>query len=397
MRACLVGALALAAAWSLRVGWADYQARKETIAATAEAVRWAPGNAGYQYRLAVLTADIDPRTSVSALERAVRLNPFDAKSWIALGLDREAAGNVVEAERCLLRAAAQDRQFLPRWTLANFYFRRNDEPRFWEWAKSAAEMAYGDGLALFRLCSRVSDQADLIDRLGIRRPDLRAAYVRYLMQDGRLERLMPAVRKLIASGRGEDDALLMAACTRLLESSRTGDALEIWNALAGARRIPFDPLAPDRGVIVTNGRFVTTPAASGFDWRLAAVDGVSTAREDQSGGLRLTFSGDQPEDCELLSQIVPLEPNRQYELRFRYRTGDMARASGLAWRVLDGNGREVSASDSLFGEEEKEGRIGFRTGQAADPVARIVLGYRRQPGTTRTRGYVVLREIVSRP
>jgi len=88
----------------------------------------------------------------------------------------EADGKADRAEQCLLRAAEADRQYLPRWTLANFYFRHKDTEKFWAWAKSSAEMVYGEAASpLFRLCGQVAEDGDLIDRIGMARTEVRAS------------------------------------------------------------------------------------------------------------------------------------------------------------------------------------------------------------------------------
>ncbi len=101
--------LTAAAVWSVRVGWADYESRKENVAGTEAALRWMPQRGEYYYRLALLTVETDPRRATAALRNAVALNPADSRSWIELGLRREADGDLREAEQCLLRAAAEDR------------------------------------------------------------------------------------------------------------------------------------------------------------------------------------------------------------------------------------------------------------------------------------------------
>ena len=72
------------------------------------------------------------------LESTVELGLF------ALGLAKERAGDFEGAARDLLRAAEVDRQYLPAWTLANFYFRRGDRPAFRNWVRRSAELAPGD-------------------------------------------------------------------------------------------------------------------------------------------------------------------------------------------------------------------------------------------------------------
>src|ERR1035437_2116001 len=338
-----VAGLAAAAVWSLRVGWADYLARQETLEATEEALRWTPGRAEYHYRLGVLAAEEEPAKFLAALERAVARNPGDAGMWIDLGLRFEADGKVDGAEQCLLRAVEADRQYLPRWTLASFYFRRQDGARFWRWAKASAEMVYGDATPLFRLCGQVTEDGELIERIGIERPEVRANYVSYLMDRGRLDVILPAVRKVLEGNREADVPVLMAACDRLLDGKRGEGAMEVWNGLAERHRIPFGAVS-GTGPAVTNGTFSTAPSSHGFDWRLPVMEGVGPSSEERPAGLRLTFSGEQPESCEVLAQFVPLREGTAYELKFAYRTPGIRPGTGPRWRVVDAGGGGTLAS-----------------------------------------------------
>lgn len=394
--AALTG-LAAGAVWSLRVGWADLLARQETLEATQEALRWTPDRAEYHFRLGILTAEKDPARSIAALERAVALNPADARPWIELGLRWEEDGKVNRAEQCLLRAAEADRQYLPRWTLANFYFRRKETDKFWVWARLSAEMVYGDAASsLFRLCGQVAEDGDLIDRIGIARPEVRASYLSYLMDRGRLDILMPAARKVLEEDREPDVAVLMAACDRLLDDRRAEGAMEIWNGLAERHRIPFGTVG-GMGPILTNGRFSTAPISHGFDWRLPTPEGVSASGEESPPGLRLTFLGRQPENCVVLAQFVPVREKTAYELKFAYRTPGIGPGTGLRWRVIDASsGETLAEGESLSSEEDQQGAVSFRT-PAGCRLARIALEYRRTAGTTRIAGFVVLRGIDVRP
>jgi hypothetical protein len=343
-----------------------------------------------------LLAAEKPAMALAALKRAVALNPWDSGPSIELGLRLEAEGQAEEAERCLLRAAERDRQYLPRWTLAGFYFRRRDTVRFWGWAKSAAEMMYGDGTALFRLCGEVSEDGELIARIGLERPELRANYLSYLVAQGRTEVMMPAAREVLAGSREEDVALLMAACDRLLDGGRLEGAEEIWNSLADRHRIPFGGVGGNSPG-VTNGDFAIAPTSHGFDWRLPATEGVSASREERPAGLRLTFSGEQPESCGLAAQIVPVREETAYDLTFIYRTSGIGPETGLKWRVMDAvGGGMLAEGGSLSSEEEGRGAVRFRT-PAGCRMARIVLEYRRALGTTRVAGFVVLRGVDVRP
>src|SRR5579864_525924 len=147
VRAACVLVVVSAAVWTLRIGYADYLFRKDTLAAVQRAAAVRPNEAEFQARL----ADLDPTNDIAHLRLAVALNPGLSKSWIALGLRLELKGSIEEAEHCYLEAARWDRQFLPAWTLANFYARRQDAVQFWPWARHAAEMSYEDIRPLLRL------------------------------------------------------------------------------------------------------------------------------------------------------------------------------------------------------------------------------------------------------
>jgi hypothetical protein len=397
--AALAG-LAAAAVFSIRAGWADYCMRQETIESTRRAIALLPDQPEYHARLAFLLAGTDPPAAADALRRAVALNPLDARSWIELGLGAESEGDRATALACLLRAAQADHAFLPRWTLANYYFRRDDLPMFWFWARRAAGMVSGDALPMFRLCGQVAEDGNLIDRLQIRDPAVRAAYLSYLLDQNRVDLIAPAVQRLLRQNRQEDVPLLLTACERLLETHRVDQAVETWNRLAAARRVPFPTAGGDGGQLVANGSFAAPPESRGFDWRLPVVEGVSVSRDEEPRGLRVTFSGRQPEDCEALAQLVPVRGKMPYELSFRYRTAGIAGGAGLAWRIADaGTGAVLTPLKDPPGfasEPEAEGRLAFHT-PVECRLLRLSLRYRRSPGTTRIEGFLVLRDVALKP
>lgn len=386
--------LLAASAWSIRAGWADSQMRRETVSGTERAIALEPENAEYQARLAWLTADEGHAITKAALRRAVALNPWDARSWIDLGLQAAAEGDDTAAERYLLRAADQDHQFLPRWTLANFYFRRNEEARFWFWMKQAATMASGDPQPMFRLCGRVEENGRLIERLDIRSPDLRAGYLIYLLGQQRVDLLGSAVEAVADHNRAEDVPLLLAAAERFLDAGRAEEAARVWNRLADSRRVAFRTPAGHGEQLVANADFAHPPASRGFDWRLISIDGVSIAQEEESGGLRVTFSGHEPEECEPVEQLVPVQGQTRYELRCAYRTQGIASGSGLGWVVIDTQkgGAVLGEGRSLAAETDAQERLAFETPPECHLV-RLALRYRRAAGTTRAEGFVILRNL----
>ena len=392
----ILAALAAAGTWSIRTGWADYRFQQKTIAGTEAAIGLAPDSAQYFEQLAMLVSGDDPPRAKDALRRAVDLNPWDAGSWIDLGLRAESEGDTATAKLYLLRAADVDREYLPRWTLANYYFRRDDLVEFWHWAKEAAGMAYGDMQPFFRLCGRVEEDGKLIDRLGILNPDVRASYLSYLLGQKRVDLIGPAVHRLLKDNREADVPLLLAACERLLETMRVDDAIDLWRRMAEVARVPGRAGAGKGGQLLVNGDFATAPTSRGFDWRLSGADGITVSREEDSQGLRITFSGREPEDCEALVQWVAVQGNAPYELQLVYRTSWLAPGAGLAWRFTDTNGAPLGEGPSLAAEAATEQRLRFDTPPKCRLV-RVSLRYHRAPGTTRLEGFVVLQNVAMRP
>jgi tetratricopeptide (TPR) repeat protein len=393
--AAAVGGFGVAGWWSARLGWADYWSRQDTVAGTEKALAAMPDQAEYHVRLAALLADENPRRAVEELRRAVSLNPLDAQSWIELGLRAERSGDSAGAERCLLRAAEADRKYLPRWTLMAFYLRRNDLDSFWSWARAAAGMVYGDPTPLFRLCGRVSEDGQLIERLEIHDPDVMAGYLSYLLREKHVALIGPATRRILEQNRQVDVPPLLEACDRLIEANRSDEAMEIWNRLGRAGRIPFATPRPSEGIL-TNGRFAVPPTSRGFDWRLPGSEGISAAREENPPGLRLTFSARLAEYAEALAQFAPAQEGTGYQLRFRYRTSGIAPGTGLAWRITDLSGASLGVGKSLSSDQEIEDGVTFRTPSGCR-IVRVALVYQRSPGTTRIEGFLILRNVVLEP
>jgi tetratricopeptide (TPR) repeat protein len=384
-------ALAVAALWSARAAWADHWLRQETIPATEKAIAVTPLQADYYTRLGMLEASGDSGDAGAAFARAVELDPADARSWVELGLSQETHGQLPAAERSLLRAAAESREYLPRWTLLNFYIRRNDPVRALEWARSAAAVLpiYGDPTGLFRLCAAAGIEGDLVERLEIRRPDVRAAWLGFVAGGRYPAVILTAAQHVFETGSAADKPALLSACDRLLDLDAASAALDVWNRLADSRSIPFPRVTP--GTVV-NPDFAAQPSGHGFDWRLTDSIGVNVSMEENPSGIRVAFSGEEGEHAESLAEWIAVAPATACALRCRYRTSGIAAGTGLHWQVADAKGAVLASGPHLSSDEESESQLRFVTPPGCHAV-RLSLRYDRAPGTTRVEGYVLLRNV----
>jgi hypothetical protein len=379
----LAAALLFAAYWAIRLAWADHLSREGTPESISRAVNLVPNNAEYRSRRAGLPG----RLAMKDLEAAVALNPMDAKAWMDLGLQAEIAGDLSRAERCLLQAARVDKGYAPRWTLANYYFRLQDEPNFWRWARQAAEMSYITPTALYRLCWRMTTDPDTILRKAIPdQPARLAQYLSFLLAENRLGAATPVAERILPHDGEKDSALLLACSDRLLAAGDVSGSLLVWNSMIRAGLLPYSPLDPAHGASLTNGGFTAPPTSVGFDWRIHSFPGVEITPSASPPALRITFSGRQPESCEILHQFVPLLPDRRYLVRFLYETSTSQTDTGLRWRII-GRAKAAKIAEAPLGES-----LAFETPPGVTLV-RLALSYQRPLGSTRFEGWLALRKV----
>lgn len=376
--------------WSIRLARADILSQRDSIDSREAAAQLTPGDAKTWIRLAHLQQQRG-RDSVRTFTRAARVNPWSAEAWIGLGLEQELAGHFDLAERALLQAAQVSKEYIPRSTLANFYFRRNNPAHFWPWARQALEVARGDQQNIFRMCWALSDDGGMIARDVL--PDrhwILAQYLTWLNTTGRLEAAEPIAARLLRYA-GEDKlSPLLFYCEMQVLNRRIQPAKAVWSQLVAKHLLP--PMEDWSATGVVNGEFTLVPMNSGFDWRLPHTEGVNVRLAPH--GLRVTFSGHQPENCEPLWQFIPLQGGRRYRLWYEYQTTDIPRDSGLAWRVYDLPTRAELTRNSPSVMREQTGResLTFST-PAHSTGGLLVLSYIRAPGTIRVNGWLQLKQI----
>jgi tetratricopeptide (TPR) repeat protein len=333
-----------------------------------------PDSAAYHFQL----WQAHPELS-SELDQAIALNPRYTAAWIARGLQAEQAGDRQLAEENLLRAAAVDRTYLPSWTLANFYLRVENPEKFWLWARQAALMA-PDPTALFQLCWRASgDSGEILARATPPSPQVRRAYLSFLLDTGRFAAAGPLADQFSRRPQEADLDLLLRYCDAALAKQEPLPALKIWKSLSAARLIPYS--ATDD--LLANGDLASPPLARGFDWRPISVDGASISFDPAARQMTVSLSGRQPEFCNLVEHYVALQPGSGYKFRFQHATRDLPEANGLAWSFVDAkSGVEFTRFDVAVQTME------FTAPPRCD-LARIILRYRRPPGSVRAEGSAV--------
>jgi hypothetical protein len=357
----------LAGAWfSVHLSRADQQFQQHTPESVARAVEMEPRNTEY-LALRAIQLDYNGDDSTALLTRAAELSPLNSAPRIRLGLAAEIRGDFAIAERWLLDAVRVDRQFEPRWALANFYFRQQNTERFWSAIRDALDTSYGDRRPAFDLCWRMGDASSLsattiLSRAIPQRREVVAAYLSYLL-DSHRESVGPAAMKLAHFGDASDRELLLFACDVLIAANDAASARELWKSLGYSQ---------PTGIF--NGNFATTPVNHGFDWRSTETTGVTQMPIEQpQRARRIAFDGRQPESCALLSEMLLLGPHARYTLHWEARTTGLPSPSGIEWRIGDQR-MAVEGKSATF--------------LAAEELASLILFYQRPIGQARAEGSI---------
>ncbi len=281
----------------------------------------------------------DPVAARRHLERAVQLEPFQARAWWTLARAYEQQGDLDRAERAYRTSIAlAPHHFYPHWMYANFLLRRGFAERAFQEFRQVAEIfpgamgsicqfiwetTGGDATALVRFGQEIqSDEArDRLCRcLMGRKQYLAATDVWHRMTPGSTAKATTG-RALIAALQREGDWALAHRLWRELVREEQGD-------------VSADDLA------FWNGDFELEPSANGFGWTIrssAAVRARLDVLEHHRGrrSLLLEFTRHEWVRFEGVSHILWVEPSRWYRLEFFYKGSDLPEVTGLSVILSD--------------------------------------------------------------
>lgn len=382
VRLAIASACALGAWNSWRVALADHFFQQDTVEALRTAIRYAPDNSEYHFRM----GQLDDEYAGEHFDRALRLNQYNAPAAIELGLLDEVNGNEGQAEKLLLHAATVDRTYLPRWTLANFYLRRGDMQAFWTWARKSAEMPSENVGALFNLCWHVSPNPELISqRLMNGNPELTRQYLDFLLGKDQLAAAGATSMQLAKIGTPETDrSMLFSVVDRLVAANDGALAALLWDELSHQRWVLADAGIPN------NPNFAREPLPVSFDWKLSMEPGLHSW--PGPSGLETEFSGDEPESSEIAQQTVILAPGN-YAMKYTYQTKDIAPDTGIHWQLFNTKSGVVVANSPNLSSESLSHSVLPMSVDTANSLLSLRLIYKRALGTPRISGKLVVLSI----
>lgn len=384
----LVAVLALLSARRLTAAWF---ARQDSIEGVAGALSLTPSDAGLHQRYAALWKASERQDLVRGhLELALQLNPRLTSVRLALAqragmLDRDPRAAV----DYLLAAAAFDRQFDPRWALANLHLRQGNQRQFEYWLEQSAAMAYDGGRPLFALAMRTGLPPEFArDRLARGRPAFERSLLAYASESQDARWALLAAPRVLVSATAEDRELLLGYSEFLLAQGLIDEAVEVWNRLTTLGILPHGRLGAEGNLVNSDFRLPLTSRS--FDWHRLPAPGVAFTA---GRGLSLDFSTADVESCDLLSQVVPVTPGTSRVLEAVSVAVDRELVRGLNLWVSGWPDRRPIAMLQLRPGAALHGdTVRFAVPRGVRAV-RILLSYARPAGAVGFRGEVKLASI----
>jgi tetratricopeptide (TPR) repeat protein len=355
-------------------------------------VRLQPHNAEYLDRLASWQSD----DRKALLQRSLAENRFNYNAWIRLGLMAEMQdGDNATAEKDYLQAASVDHMFLPRWTLANFYFRQQRPDDFFHWTKETLAVTPYASDPVFAQMWQMTQDEDTIQSAIPGQPRILLQYAWYLANNKQYDRIPRAVDRLVhlvnksdASKWGRDD-LLAASLDHMLAAGARQPAMNVWSVLKDAGWLASP--APTAESPLTNGDFHLPFFRHGFDWVIIENPGTRVEQLSDIPEVRISLYGDEPEKMTLLQQYVAVTPGRRYLMKWHLQSQDLNQPSGFAWHLhpTADAGPEISYGDVISANAAWD----FMAPPAAGTFL-LTFEYARALGTTRARGSLALKSVI---
>lgn len=321
------------------------------------AVRLQPFNAEYRYRLGLYFSILDPDVAAPSLRAAVSLNPYDARYWLALARDYNSLGNTGALDSAL-RNALQMGPTDPAivWDAANVYFSSGNTEETLHLCRqmlSDPGPAFGHTLPF---CWRVNPDVDLfISQLMPPQTDAYESFLNLLISKQETDAATKAWGQLVGLGHPILRPRVFEYVNYLLIKKQPDIAMQVWQQAAPLAGL--SDYQPSRDNLVVNGNFSLPILKAGFDWAYQKNRGISLALDPEqhySGtrSLSISFDDAQIEDAGI-RQFVSVRPNRTYDFSVNFKAQQIEGAGGIRFALEDAYTRApLFATDNLTDSSE---------------------------------------------
>ena len=295
-----------------------YSLTSGNLTAASTAIRLAPRDAEAHFANgAVLSLSGKPDQALLELERAVSLRPSDYGLWSELGLMRDQLGDAEGALRAFnesIRLAPHYSK--PKWNRGNVLLRAGQYEAGFNDLNDAADSNPELLPTLMSLSWSVSKgDLQLAEQLAeVNSDERRLALARFFAWQGNGQLAISQYAKVA----NVPEEIKRAMIDQLLAKGAAREAYLIWKGTVGSQ--------PSTEIYDGGFEAPLSLRERSFGWVVASGLQTATVSLDSSNphsgarDVRVDFNGNSDPGVSLLSQVLPVEPSRRYQVNFASRS-----------------------------------------------------------------------------
>jgi hypothetical protein len=386
VRIVLILLLLVAAFWSYYVvRWylgntlAEYfNTETNSLEAAQRAASMAPADPLTHWRMGQVSQRVlsleQQAQAIAEYEKAVSLSPNDYRYWTSLGTAYEQAGEAAKAEHALRRAVALAPSYAyPRWFLGNLLVRNARYDEAFDELRLASKAEPEMQPQLFNLIWQIyGDDPEAIKKALGESSATRAQFAVYLIGMKRFDEGLRFWSELSINERRANLASGESIIASLKNEYRYHDALKVWNDIANENlhaevdRV-FDGSFEEAGTYGSDAH---------FGWQVRSAPQVQIdidANKSQKGGrsLRLIFQVRQNANMVQVYQLVPVEPQTEYEFEGYVSTEGLESGSTPQVEVVDPTDQKTMVASPMAPRAKNNWNgvsFTFKTGEKMEAV-----------------------------
>jgi tetratricopeptide (TPR) repeat protein len=282
----------------------------------------------------------EPALAVRSLRKAVALDPYSAEALLDLAAAYDEQGDSAEARRAFL--AAQRVYPLSAdvdWSYGNFLLRQGEQDAAFSEIRKAVELEPKRAAEAFSRALRVQPDANvLLDKAVPASPAVYLPILLSLSNAGDLDNAQLVWNRLIALRQKVPMSEIYFFINELIHQKRVPDAVRAWDQAVSIMQNPPPPDAA--GSLLWDGGFESGYTGGGFSWHFVPATSdvqISLDQAEKHSGersLRILFNGHRNISFEDACHNIAPEPGRKYLLSAWVKTQSLTSSEGVRLQIF---------------------------------------------------------------
>ncbi len=282
----------------------------------------------------------EPALAVQSLRKAVALDPYSAEALLDLAAAYDGQGDTGNARQAFLAAqSVYPVSADVAWSYGNFLLRQGKQDAAFREIRKAVELEPKRAAEAFSRALRVQPDANVL--LDKAMPPSAAVYLPILLSltdVGDLDKAQLVWNRLIALRQKVPMSEMFFFIDELIHQRRVAEAVHAWDEAVSIMQNP--PPADPAGSLLWDGGFESGYTGGGFSWHfLPATSDVQISfdpSEKHSGerSLRILFNGHRNISFEDACHDIAPEPGKRYLLSAWVKTQSLTSSEGVRLQIL---------------------------------------------------------------